>query len=210
MSKRVQAECEDKTCQFCTGKHCKILNQKLEGECTFRKERKSKAEQKKERYQERKENHLCVQCQKQDAYTVSGKTLCFECSQKRRKTRKKFYLKNSKEILEKEKEERSKCLQQGICPDCKRRMAEEGYKICSVCRAKERTKYKKYAENKGVITDEMLPYLGVCHRCRREPLMQGKNVCKSCYEKLLKCIEKANIERARIAASKVKSNNLYY
>ena len=44
MSKRVQAECEDRTCQFCTGKHCKILNQSPEGECTFKKQRKSSAE----------------------------------------------------------------------------------------------------------------------------------------------------------------------
>lgn len=202
MGLKQQPKCKDKTCQFCTGKHCKILNQKPEGECSFRKERKSKAEQKKERYQQRKEKHLCVRCQKQDAYTLSGKILCFECSQKRAECRKKFYSKNSKGIIEKGREAYNKCLQQGICPECKRRKAEEGYKTCSVCRAKERTRYRKYAESKGVVTDEILPYLGVCHRCRREPLMEGKNVCESCYKKLLKYIEKANTERARIAASK--------
>ena len=62
MGKRVQAECEDKTCQFCTGKHCKILNQSPEGECTFKKQRKSSAERQREEYHWAKENHLCVQC----------------------------------------------------------------------------------------------------------------------------------------------------
>lgn len=210
MGLKQQAKCKDKTCQFCTGKHCKILNQKPEGECSFRKERKSKAEQEKERYQQRKEKHLCTRCQKQDAYTLSGKTLCFECSRKNREHCKEYYSKNSKELIEKDKEKRAKCALQGICTNCKKRKAEDGFKLCQVCQAKRRREYKKTAERQGVVTDEMLPYLDVCHKCRRKPLMKGKNVCESCYEKLLKCLEKARMKRTQIAASEAKTNNCYY
>ena len=44
MGLKQQPKCKDKSCQFCTGKYCKILKQKSEGECPFRKERKSKAQ----------------------------------------------------------------------------------------------------------------------------------------------------------------------
>ena len=36
MGLKQQPKCNDKSCQFCTGKHCKILNQKPEGECARR------------------------------------------------------------------------------------------------------------------------------------------------------------------------------
>lgn len=197
MGLKQQPKCKDKTCQFCTGKYCKILNQKPDGECPFKKERKSKAQKAKERYQRRKENNICVFCQKQDAYTLSGKVLCFECSQKRDKYLKDYYSKNAMEKKSKNKEKRAKCAQQGICTNCKKRKAEDGFKLCPVCRAKRRKKNKEAAERRGVVTNEMLPYLDVCHRCRKEPLMEGKKVCESCHEKICENLKKGR-EIARI------------
>lgn len=71
-----------------------------------------------------------------------------------------------------------------------KRKADDGFKLCSNCRAQKRKKHREDAERKGIVTNETLPYLDVCHRCRREPLMEGKNVCESCYEELVENIAK--------------------
>lgn len=190
MGLKQQPKCKDKTCQFCTGKYCTILKQKPDDECPFRKVRKSSAEKAKERYQWIKENHICMRCLKQDAYTLSGRVLCFDCTQERHKYYKNYYFKKSKELLENAKEKRAECSQQGICTCCMKRKADDGFKLCSNCRAQKRKKHREDAERKGIVTNETLPYLDVCHRCRREPLMEGKNVCESCYEELVENIAK--------------------
>lgn len=39
-----------------------------------------------ERRQWLREHHLCVECKKEDAYTMAGRRCCAECAEKRRKT----------------------------------------------------------------------------------------------------------------------------
>lgn len=42
-------------------------------------------ETRQQKYQERKAQHLCVSCQKQDERTLAGKTICFACYEKQKK-----------------------------------------------------------------------------------------------------------------------------
>ena len=147
MGLKQQPKCKDKTCQFCTGKYCTILKQKPEGECPFRKVRKSSAKKAKERYQWIKENHLCVQCHKQDAYTLSGRVHCFECTQKDKEYRQKSYWKDPEKDKIRKQKKHDESEQQGICVRCHKRKPIDGLKMCPTCLAKNR-KNTEYGQRK--------------------------------------------------------------
>lgn len=204
MSKRVQAECEDKTCQFCTGKHCKILNQKLEGECTFKKQRKSSAERQREEYHWAKENHLCVQCHKQDAYTLSGRVHCFECTQKDKEYRQKSYWKDPEKDKIRKQKKHDESEQQGVCVRCHKRKPIDGLKMCPTCLAKNRKKYRIWAEKNGITPRGDLDYNDLCYMCHKEKKMKNRKMCKSCYEKICE-----NLKKGREIARANKTNEQF-
>ncbi len=205
MGLKQQPKCKDKTCRFCSGKYCTILKQKPEGKCPFKKERKTSAERDREEYYRAKENHLCVQCHKQDAYTLSGQVRCYECSQKNKERCKKNHCKNreKEKIQKKRKYDESEA--QGLCVTCNKRKAIDGFKQCPICRGKGRKRYRAWADKNGIVPREDFDYSNLCYTCHKGTQLEGKKLCASCYEKVCKALEKA-----RIAASTVKSSNSYY
>ena len=63
-------------------------------------------------YQARKNSHLCIQCGKQDAFTLNGRARCAECTAAERERDKKRYQKSGKERNRKAYQDR---LEKGVC-----------------------------------------------------------------------------------------------
>ena len=67
---------------------------------------------------DRRENHLCTLCGKQDAYTLNGRMNCRECNKKERIRHLKY------------KHPRGAT---GICWRCNRNPVKQGWKVCETC-----------------------------------------------------------------------------
>lgn len=128
--------------------------------------------------------HICVQCYKQDAYTLVGRTLCADCAAKdAARHRQKYSL---KEEAEKRKEERRLKRQRHIenheCTECGKKLPQNyTYRLCARCRGRKRRRWKK-KDMRGVD--------GMCSRCGKELCMEGKRLCAKCYEKQLPIAQK--------------------
>ena len=135
-------------------------------------------------YNLRKKHHFCVSCGKQDAYTLNGKTRCYECSEKRKQSR-KLHPEWSKKNNDRVKKIRYERMVQGLCIDCGK-PAEKGKLRC----LKHLYKDKGYHKHKE-LNHYTAAYIGVCMRCLREPAKAGHKLCEACYGKSLASLEKA-------------------
>lgn len=128
-----------------------------------------------------KEFHLCHDCKKQDAYTLAGRTYCYECAEKQRIKKEQdrkdpCKLAKMRAASAKHKE---KYQQEGRCTRCGKRLEHES-RLCGACAEKERRVTKK---SKG------LPprLLGImCWQCNKKPCADGHKLCADCYEKKVK------------------------
>lgn len=130
-----------------------------------------------------KDHHMCTVCGKQDAYTLNGRTYCFECNEKENKRKKSKYTSDSRK--EYSKKIINKCHENGICVKCKTRKAVEGRKQCSVCLAKDRERWHKNHSD-TIPRHERFAY-GLCYKCGN-PLDGQMNkdgskskLCTACY-----------------------------
>ena len=138
--------------------------------------------------------HLCRDCKKMDAFTLSGKSRCAECTEKARIQRGKYMQnpENRAKSLTADRERRAERIENGCCAACGAPLYDSSYKLCPKCRAKCRARNARAARKRGVLprTD------GICWQCNRAPVALGRGLCASCYEKKVP-ISLKNIEKAR-------------
>lgn len=96
------------------------------------------------RYRKRKALNQCVECGKQDDYTISGRSLCFECNEKNKVRTKKYYAENKEKI----KTDRQILIKRGICITCRKRNAAKGRKRCKECLNKRLEATRKWQQKK--------------------------------------------------------------
>lgn len=140
----------------------------------------------KEYYKERRvryrKNHFCVWCLKQNAYTLNGRPLCFDCSAKMAKyKRDKWY--STKEATEERKAYRKQLRQKHIdnheCSVCGKKLPDGWiYKQCSRCKAHNAIRQR--TENTF-----MRGHNGLCWLCNKEKCIDGKKLCQKCYDRQL-------------------------
>lgn len=132
-----------------------------------------------------KEHHMCIDCGKQDAYTLSGKSRCYECGERANECSRNNY--DSKKPHERYLKRKQQAIENGLCTCCFKRKADTGYKSCSICRKKDIEKYRK--KQCGTIKRSERKTYGICYRCGNNLDGQLKvngtksNLCSCCYSK---------------------------
>lgn len=146
----------------------------------------------KELYNTRRALHRCVQCGKQDAFTLNGRAYCADCTEWRRL----YYLERARkkpEVLEKARAyglSRTQRLREaGLCTHCGKRNVTPPYATCDRCRAKARAAYR--AKREPYMNDETL-----CRKCHKRPRLEGKNMCAECTESF-KRVQAIGVEKRR-------------
>lgn len=133
-----------------------------------------------------KAEHRCIQCGKQDAYTLNGRSRCSVCSDKGKLAdRKRYQTHNS---LEAQKKVREKRAANGLCVRCGR-IAPPGRRTCALCisHTNQNLQDRRIAEGMNWPRGSN----GICWTCNKEPVMEGKKICQSCYEKTMKAQQMA-------------------
>lgn len=141
----------------------------------------------KERRQWFKDHHVCIECGKQDAYTLNGRARCYECNEKHNKS-------NVKNMTEKRKlhikQYREKKRAEGFCVRCGKRKAVSDKVHCSVCLARNKIRLKKQHSSE-IPRGERHSY-NLCYRCGNPLDGQLKadgeksRLCSKCYNKMPK------------------------
>ena len=142
-------------------------------------------QQARERREYLKARNRCTCCTKQDAYTLIGKFLCAECSEKRRESTRLYAERHKDRIKQRDRSLYAKREQQGKCVNCGRKMDREGRKTCSICAKKQ----KKVNDRK--VINKNRGHNGLCWTCNKVPHEPGEKLCKACHEKMAKAIAKA-------------------
>lgn len=127
-------------------------------------------------YQTRKRLHRCVRCGNQDARTLIGKPVCFDCLELKREESKRYNYKEVNKNLRMKAEENGKCIL------CLKRDTDSEHKTCKFCREKQRKRDAAKRLEKGKITNLEAKELGICGICYQRPKMHGYNTCEICYE----------------------------
>ena len=151
---------------------------------------------------------VCPYCRKRKI--THGYKTCLPCREKISLRHKIQLLDMDKKerILKKERDERKKRLEEGICTKCGKSEAETGYHTCAECRRKAK-KYRKTYITKYQLSDRALwKDQGRCSRCGAEEQYEGFSLCRKCYEQSVSALEKARNtvfqhraeERARLEA----------
>lgn len=141
----------------------------------------------------------CIKCQKQDGYTLAGRSYCFECAAKMNKLNSVYRERDKEKINKKNTVQRDYWRKNGMCTHCGK-ILPPNYKYlhCVVCRARKRNTQRK----RRIGTDVNYPRgsNGICWQCNKEPVMEGSKLCKDCYSKRMVSMNKA------IEANKMKKD----
>lgn len=146
-----------------------------------------------------KKYHFCKDCGKQDAYTLGGRTYCFECAEKGA-----MYKRIAREIPEKKqkmseqhKSMRDKRKAQHQCPTCGRKLSENyEYVHCVYCRERQK-KYNKTHRHKKYGIPNIRGENDICWQCNKNTVKQGFKLCEECYTKKVK-IAKENLKKVNM------------
>ena len=97
----------------------------------------------KARYDLLKRLNRCVICGKQDAYTLIGKSCCFECLDKRRKYSKQYNANNPEKCKTLRNNFTQKRKMNGLCVHCGRPIPahRSGKATCQICADKAHQRY---------------------------------------------------------------------
>lgn len=138
-----------------------------------------------QRYYTLKRNHLCTRCKKKDAYTIAGRSLCYECTQKRIAEVREYYWKDATAAREKKRQRYRELSalrrEQHQCTRCGKQLSEDySYSYCAMCRAKNAKFSREARRKKGVLPRDTTVR---CYYCNKRPPVAGKFVCEECYEK---------------------------
>lgn len=131
-----------------------------------------------------KKHKLCIDCKKQDAYTLNGKSRCFECSEKGRIRESGFLIPKYDRI------------EMGLCYMCGSGNVLDGYKVCQNCYEKMKLYSQISHKNDGPhretdgLPNPKIPRNewvknGFCYLCGNERLPNLK-VCLNCQTRLKK------------------------
>lgn len=147
----------------------------------------------------RKRAGVCRDCGKQDAYTLGGRTYCFDCAEKQMLAKRKARENPEKreKMLESHRQMQNRYEEEHRCKLCGKPLSESyHYKRCVRCRKRQARAVKKSREKKYGIPN-IRGENGICYMCNKYPVMQGKRVCKKCYEYRLP-IALSNLKKTRI------------
>ncbi len=132
---------------------------------------------------------LCVECAKEDAYTMAGRRLCAECAEKQRKRAKEHRERHKDEVQDRQKALRESRIERHECTECGKVLGSGyRYKTCEFCRAKRREYRLRSRRAAGVLSKDAYRELGLCVRCGA-PRMEGFTawggepikLCEKCY-----------------------------
>lgn len=136
-----------------------------------------------------RESHLCVDCKKQDAYTLNGHARCFECSFKNSKQACKVAKVNQEKRKIDAKARRDRWRESGKCTRCGRvKPPYDLHMTCAACRAKMNARRKDRMTEQEGYYPRGTP--GLCYFCLH-PVMEGKKVCQRCYDARMPGMKKA-------------------
>lgn len=121
---------------------------------------------------------LCASCKKQDAYTLAGRWLCAECTEKVNAQYKERYLDNRESINARRRAKIAERKAAGICINCGNRPAAPGKTRCEICLAK----WRKYTAKCRAMQGVNIPRggNGMCFTCNAAPSVDGYRLCPQC------------------------------
>lgn len=142
-------------------------------------------------YHMRKKLHLCTRCGEKDAYTLNGRSRCYECTQKQNEERRREYDDTAKEKANLASKKRSNNrIQNHQCTRCGRALRkDQTTRMCDICLAKNRKAKAKYRAKKGVLPRCLFDGVTRCAKCGKEQVADGYKVCNDCLEKCRKSLE---------------------
>ena len=138
-----------------------------------------------------KEHHLCVDCRKQDAFTLGGRPKCAECAAKDSARVLKKRRLDPKPNRDSAKARRQLWRDEHKCSRCGHPLPNDySYRTCWLCREKCRIarEARRWRQNPDR-NKRGMP--GVCWQCVKRPVMEGKKLCEECYNAKLPLILKA-------------------
>lgn len=145
-------------------------------------------EQEKKNREYLKRTTRCISCSKRDAYTIAGRSYCFDCAKKYLKINAIYRESHREDINKKNRTIRKERKESGLCVDCGKELPKNSsFTRCDICKAKRRSQKKKYDLKKGV--NYPRGGNGICWTCNKEPAMEGKKLCETCYQRQLKILE---------------------
>lgn len=89
----------------------------------------------------------CVRCGEQDAYTMNGHKMCYECTIKTRTYQNAKNQTRLSEINERQKERYKRLKAEGICVACGHQKAVENRPMCARCFLKHKIYAQKRKES---------------------------------------------------------------
>ena len=103
----------------------------------------------KARYDLLKRLNRCVICGNQDAYTMTGKSCCSECLDKRRQYSKQYNANNSEKCKTLRNNLVKRRKESGLCAHCGRQIPAHrlGKATCQICADKAHKKYLQNSKN---------------------------------------------------------------
>lgn len=136
-----------------------------------------------------KKNHICRDCRKQDAYTLAGRTYCYECAEKGRKRKAEARKDDEKreKMLESKRQQLARYIAQNKCVGCGKQL-HNSRRMCEPCYARQRKAMRKSRIKRGKPTCRGLN--GICYQCNKKPVIEGKKLCAECY-----AVKLANLAR---------------
>lgn len=145
-----------------------------------------------------KEHGICPTCGKNELF--GDENNCPECRAKKAEWMQKAREKNGDKISTQHNISQNKryheLIDAGICPNCKKRQASNGMRMCDVCHAKlleqRRVRNGYYVRPKKSERHT----LGLCAFCNN-PIKPGYKVCETHYQKCLEIVHYENSIKAR-------------
>lgn len=119
--------------------------------------------------------HKCVRCGSQDARTLIGKPLCFDCLKKKSEEMRGY------DQTESNRKSYEKAIANGMCIRCRKRKTDGIYKTCTYCRATQKKKYYEKKAQTNKLTRHEAKENGICSLCCSRPILPGRNTCEQCY-----------------------------
>lgn len=142
-------------------------------------------------YHWRKAHKMCARCGKQDAYTLNGRSKCYECREKENENRRKNY--DPEKEREKKQRQYAKREAEGKCVRCGRVKSDNGRKICNKCVAEKHQYNQERSKDIRIYRHD----LNLCWFCGSQLDGQKKfdgtqsRICSKCYESRLPYMRKA-------------------
>lgn len=146
-------------------------------------------------YHKMKAQNRCVRCGKEDAYTMIGKALCAECTEKKKEYYKKWNARRKEQNRKRNQIKVQKAKETGMCIKCFKRKAIEGKNYCEKCRNGYTQQNRRKVQSNGKLSAQEAYDCGLCMLCRKKPLAEGKKQCPECYEKLRQNAIEVNAKR---------------